>query len=89
ASAATSSSWPVGPDTDHATVEFTAVERCNSGAGFVSFHIDNGKALAITGEEIFYQFERTDHAVFRKECCQTLFCGRSRETTNRKGNQCF
>lgn len=78
---------PVGSHPDHGAVEIAAIEGSDGGPGFMPLHIDDGKALAITGKEIFCHFERTDYAVFRKERSQALFCGRSGETTDRKGNQ--
>ena len=74
--------WPVWANTNQTAAEFTAIERGHRSTGFMPFHLNSGKALTITREEIFCHFERANQAIFCKERRHALFCSRSGETAN-------
>ena len=70
-------------DFEQIALERLSIQFGNSGAGFMTFHFKKAKPSALTGKEVFYEFDGTDLAELRKQGLQGFFGGGGWQTANK------
>lgn len=75
-SAALFLSGAVQADSQYTAVDFLAVQIRDGRSALMPFHLDGGEALALAGEDVLDELDRTHWAISGEEGRNALFGGR-------------